>query len=69
MLVENVSPAADRPESRAVGQTLVTPPYINLGKGNTLAQRRRMSPQPQSHRKKGVNGDMEGYWKHLAPAL
>eukprot|EP00983_Pelagomonas_calceolata_P074831 1152719-Pelagomonas_calceolata.AAC.1 len=42
-------------------------PYINLGKGDTLAQKSRESPPPRSYKTENTNGDLEGYWKHPAP--
>eukprot|EP00983_Pelagomonas_calceolata_P086683 1156806-Pelagomonas_calceolata.AAC.1 len=41
--------------------------YINLGKGDTLAQKSHESPPPQRYRIRSANGDLEGYWKHPAP--
>eukprot|EP00983_Pelagomonas_calceolata_P018246 571689-Pelagomonas_calceolata.AAC.1 len=37
------------------------------GKGDTLAQRSRDSPPPQSYKPESANGDLEHYWKHPAP--
>eukprot|EP00983_Pelagomonas_calceolata_P080913 1155345-Pelagomonas_calceolata.AAC.1 len=37
------------------------------GKGDTLAQKSRVSPPPQSYKEKKANVDLEGYWKHPAP--
>eukprot|EP00983_Pelagomonas_calceolata_P039390 1137165-Pelagomonas_calceolata.AAC.1 len=42
-------------------------PYINKGKGDTLAQRSCESPPPQCCKTESANGDLEGYWKHPAP--
>eukprot|EP00983_Pelagomonas_calceolata_P070301 1150739-Pelagomonas_calceolata.AAC.6 len=39
-------------------------PYIDKGKGDALAQRSRESP-PQSYERESVDGDLEGFWKHL----
>eukprot|EP00983_Pelagomonas_calceolata_P083591 1156191-Pelagomonas_calceolata.AAC.1 len=41
MLVENVSPAADQPESRAVGQSRVTP-------CNPAPERKGVTTQPKT---------------------
>eukprot|EP00983_Pelagomonas_calceolata_P054071 1143556-Pelagomonas_calceolata.AAC.2 len=51
-------------------------PYINYGKGDTLAQKRKKhtlaqksceSPLSQDCRPESANGDLEGYWKHPVP--
>eukprot|EP00983_Pelagomonas_calceolata_P061174 1146715-Pelagomonas_calceolata.AAC.1 len=42
-------------------------PYINQGKGDTLAQKSRESPPPQSYKEEKANVDLEGYRKHPAP--
>eukprot|EP00983_Pelagomonas_calceolata_P000004 175-Pelagomonas_calceolata.AAC.1 len=41
--------------------------YIKYGKGDTLAQKCRESPPPQSYETESANGDLKGFWKHLAP--
>eukprot|EP00983_Pelagomonas_calceolata_P132157 1161840-Pelagomonas_calceolata.AAC.20 len=41
--------------------------YINLGKGDTLAQKSRESPPPHSYRRKRACRDLEGCWKHPDP--
>eukprot|EP00983_Pelagomonas_calceolata_P053207 1143202-Pelagomonas_calceolata.AAC.13 len=42
-------------------------PYINLGKGDTLAQTSRDPPPPQGYRTENAIGDLEGCWKLPPP--
>eukprot|EP00983_Pelagomonas_calceolata_P061557 1146873-Pelagomonas_calceolata.AAC.1 len=42
-------------------------PYINQGKGDTLAQKSLEPPPSTKLQKEESNGDLEGYWKHPAP--
>eukprot|EP00983_Pelagomonas_calceolata_P121411 1160798-Pelagomonas_calceolata.AAC.7 len=42
-------------------------PYINQGKGDTLAQKSHEPPPPQRYKEEKANGDLEGYWRHPAP--
>eukprot|EP00983_Pelagomonas_calceolata_P064053 1147959-Pelagomonas_calceolata.AAC.1 len=42
-------------------------PFIDHGKGVTLAQKSHESPPPQGYRPVSANGDLEGYWKHPDP--
>eukprot|EP00983_Pelagomonas_calceolata_P067944 1149689-Pelagomonas_calceolata.AAC.1 len=51
-----------------VGRSLEeTLPTSIRKKGDTLAQKSRESPPPQSTKLKSAHGDLEGKWKHPAP--